>query len=142
PDAVVHERAVHHRPLDQLDVARVEHVLDVLAPAGREIVQDQHLIASRRQRVHEVRSDEAGSSGDEISHRAVPPKWRLPYHSAGGAPSIIVSRRPVRRGDVSPLSLLTDDRPRIGVYSRLMRSRPRKHTTGPVAAAVVLSALL
>src|SRR5205085_5519360 len=90
----------------------------------------------------EVRSDEAGSSGDEISHGAVPPKWRLPCHSAGGGPSIIVSSRAVRRGDVSPLPLLTDDRPHIGVYSRLMRSRPRKHSTGPVAAAVVLSALL
>ena len=78
--AVVHQRAVQDRTLDQLHTAGVDQVLDVLAATRREIVQDQDFVPPRRERVHEVGSDESGSSGYEVSHRAVPPKWRWPHH--------------------------------------------------------------
>jgi dTMP kinase len=39
-----------------------------LPPTGREVIDDRDLVSSREQRVHDVRADEPGASGDERSH--------------------------------------------------------------------------
>ena len=55
------------------DVALVELVLDAVevgAVAGvGELVEDDHLVAGRREAVDEVRADEPGAAGDEHAHR-------------------------------------------------------------------------
>ena len=53
--------------LEQLGAAR-ERAVEVLAPSRREIVDDGHLVAAGEQGVDKVRSDEAGSAGDEGAH--------------------------------------------------------------------------
>ena len=40
-------------------------VCEVLALAGREVVQHAHAVAGGEQRVHEMRADETGATGDE-----------------------------------------------------------------------------
>ena len=42
--------------------------LEVLAPAGRDVVEHGHLVAPLEQGVHEVRADEAGAAGDQSTH--------------------------------------------------------------------------
>ena len=41
------------------------NVLEVAAPAGREIVEAAHILAKVEQRLDEIRSDEAGRSGHQ-----------------------------------------------------------------------------
>ena len=55
------------------DVALVQRraVGDVLAPAGREVVDHVHLVAAREQRLDDVRADESRSSGDDRPHRRI-----------------------------------------------------------------------
>ena len=50
-------------PLDQLDVA---DRLQVLAPAGREVVEDADAVASSPERLGDVRTDEAGAAGHHV----------------------------------------------------------------------------
>ncbi len=45
-------------------------VRQVLAPAGREVVDDRHVVAPGEERVDEVRPDEAGAACDESLHTA------------------------------------------------------------------------
>jgi hypothetical protein len=54
--------------LDQLG-ARRQRPVEVLAPPGREVVDDRHLVAAREQRVDQVGADEAGAAGDQSPHR-------------------------------------------------------------------------
>ena len=56
--------------LDELGAAARERAVEVLAPAGREVVDDGHLVAALEQRVDEVRADEAGAACDECPHEA------------------------------------------------------------------------
>ena len=44
---------------------------DVLPAAGREVVDDRHLVAARDQRVDEVRADESGAAADQCLHPAI-----------------------------------------------------------------------
>ena len=53
-----------HIPFDQLDAA--EERLQVLAPAGGEIVEDADPLPTLEQCLHEMRTDEAGASGDYV----------------------------------------------------------------------------
>ena len=55
---------------DRRLVQRRAPAREVLAPAGREVVDDPHLVAAREQRVDEVGADEAGAAGDESAHGA------------------------------------------------------------------------
>ena len=47
-----------------------ERAVEVLAPAGGEVVEHGHLVAALEQGVDEVRADEAGAAGDEGAHEA------------------------------------------------------------------------
>ena len=42
---------------------------EVLLPAGREVVEHQHLVPATDERIDEVGADEAGPAGDEAPHR-------------------------------------------------------------------------
>ena len=53
----------------QLEVRVVEQVLDVLAPAGEEVVQADDVVALGQQPVAEMGADEPGAAGDEDPHR-------------------------------------------------------------------------
>ena len=52
--------------------------VEVLETAGREVVDDGHLVTTVEQGVDEVRPDEAGSAGDEGAHgrRTLVDHWR------------------------------------------------------------------
>ena len=63
--------AVADVELDQLGAGR-QRPVEVLAAAGREVVDDRHLVAAREQRVDQIRADEAGAAGDQSLHRASP----------------------------------------------------------------------
>ena len=64
------ERAVGDAALNQRQTRdRGEH----LAPAGREIVDDQDLMPLRQIRLDKVRAETAGAAGDQQPH-----EWRLP----------------------------------------------------------------
>ena len=52
----------------QLEARMVEQVLDVVPPAGEEVVQADDVVALGQQPVAEMRADEAGAAGDEDSH--------------------------------------------------------------------------
>ncbi len=67
---------------DDVGAVEVEAVADVpleqrgggvhvLAPAEREVVDDEHLVAPLDEAVDEVRADEAGPTGDDGTHGAV-----------------------------------------------------------------------
>ncbi len=71
-------RALHqavHRPgvaqvhLGQLGATR-QRAVEVLPPAGGDVVEDRDLIPPRQQGIYEVRADEAGSACDQSSHEA------------------------------------------------------------------------
>ena len=49
-----------------------ERAVEVLAPAGGEVVDDADVVAALEQGVDEVRADEAGAAGHERAHRAKP----------------------------------------------------------------------
>ena len=53
---------------NQLEIGVVHPVHDVLLPAGEEVIENDDLVACHHEAVHEVRADEAGSSGDEDAH--------------------------------------------------------------------------
>ena len=59
--------AVADVELVELDPA-APGALEVLGLAGREVVDDGHLVAAVEQGVDEVRADEAGSAGHERTH--------------------------------------------------------------------------
>ena len=69
--------------------------VQVLAAAGREVVDDVHLVPARDERVDDVRADEARSSGDDRPHgrilardvRDLRGNGRLRQDDAGGAPA-------------------------------------------------------
>ena len=67
-DQVGHRLGVAHVDLDQLG-AGGDRALEVLAPAGGEVVENGHLVAPLEQGVDEVRADEAGAAGDQSPHR-------------------------------------------------------------------------
>ena len=78
----VEDRLRARRGDDRLERLRVAHVAalqhgavleragEVALAAAGEVVDDRHLVAALEQRVDEVRSDEAGSAGDEGTHAA------------------------------------------------------------------------
>jgi hypothetical protein len=70
--AVVDEVPVEDRALDELDVVRAREVLQVAPAARAEIVEDEHFVAARDQRVDEVRPDEACASGYQVTHELCP----------------------------------------------------------------------
>ena len=71
------------RPGRVEDCVRVADVGDVklgsgrhvLAAAGREIVEDVHLVAAGQQRIRHVRADEACPSGDDRPHASMLGAW-------------------------------------------------------------------
>jgi hypothetical protein len=67
-DAAALDRAGHHGLVGHAALHEGGPLGDVLGAAGRQVVQHDHLVATRQQRVHEVRSDEPGSTGDEGTH--------------------------------------------------------------------------
>jgi hypothetical protein len=48
---------------DEMEPVTVAEVLDVLERAGREVVEDPHLVSLVEEELREVRSDEAGAAG-------------------------------------------------------------------------------
>ena len=46
--------------------------IEVRAVAGREVVEDEHVVAARPKRVDDVRSEEPGTAGDQNAHRVIP----------------------------------------------------------------------
>jgi hypothetical protein len=65
---VVEQVGVEDAAEDELDIVAVPQVLDVLQAPGREVVEEDHRVAPREQRVGEVGADEPGSAGDEGAH--------------------------------------------------------------------------
>src|SRR5579862_208050 len=63
-DRVVHALVATQLPLDDLDVEPGE----VLAAAGREVVEHAHVVAALEQAPDEVGADEAAAAGDEDTH--------------------------------------------------------------------------
>ena len=62
-----------HRPPHVVEIAQVAfdrlepvEAGDILAPAGREVVEDPHAVAAARERLGHVRPDEARAPGHEI----------------------------------------------------------------------------
>ena len=53
---------------DKLELVVVEQMLDVLSPAGEEVVQADDVMAVRKKPLAEVGADEAGAAGDENAH--------------------------------------------------------------------------
>ena len=77
---VVHALVAPQLALDDLDVEAVE----VLAVAGREVVEHAHLVAALEQRAHEVRADEAAAAGDEDArHQATASTWKFANSEPG-----------------------------------------------------------
>jgi hypothetical protein len=72
---------VHGLRLSDVDVgergAVRDRLLEVLALAGREIVDHGDLVTAREKRVDEIRSDEAGAAGNECIHAAEDGRRRL-----------------------------------------------------------------
>ena len=64
PDQVAHRLGVADVELDELG-AGADRAVEVLAPAGREVVENGHLVAPLEQGVDEVRADEAGAARDQ-----------------------------------------------------------------------------
>src|SRR4051794_15215101 len=64
--AVAHERLVRDRAFDELDQIRLERVVQILKPAGAQIVEDQYFVAAFRQHIDQVRADEAGSTRNQV----------------------------------------------------------------------------
>ena len=64
-----HRRARHARlaqvGLHKRDAARLDVLLDVARPAAGEVIHDVHLGAARKQRVHQVRTDERRTPSNE-----------------------------------------------------------------------------
>ena len=60
--------------------------LEVLAPAGGEVVDDVHLVAARDERVDYVRADEARSPGDHRPHgRILAARWFVTFEGIDGS---------------------------------------------------------
>ena len=66
-------RGVADVELDQLGAGR-QRPVEVLPPAGREVVDDRHLVAAREQRVDQVRADESRAAGDQALIERADPK--------------------------------------------------------------------
>jgi dTMP kinase len=81
---------VAHVELDQLRAVR-EGVGEVLPAAGREVVDDRHVVASGEERVDQVRPDESGAAGDESLHTAA-------EVSSRSGPGCALLRSPRMRG--------------------------------------------
>jgi hypothetical protein len=62
----VDEPLVGDRPLDKLGLLGVRQMLDVLPPAGAQVIEDQHPIAARHERIRQVRADEIRASRDQV----------------------------------------------------------------------------
>ena len=63
--------------VDHLQLRAVrERLLEVLPLAGGDVVEHDHLVAAREQRVHEVRADEAGAACHECLHAAADARGR------------------------------------------------------------------
>ena len=63
-DRAREQRVVADVAFEELDA--IGDVGEVLALAGREVVDDANAVAARDQRARDRRSDEAGAAGDEI----------------------------------------------------------------------------
>jgi hypothetical protein len=53
---------------EHLETGVVEQVLDVVAPAGEEIVEADDLVPLGEQTIAQVGADEAGAAGDQYPH--------------------------------------------------------------------------
>ena len=64
----LHEQVeVGDAPLDEGHTGVIQEVLDVLPPAGGEVVDDDDVVMLC-QGVCKVRADEAGAAGDDVAH--------------------------------------------------------------------------
>ena len=61
-----HQVLLRHAALYELDPLRADQVLDVVDPAGTEVVEDDDLMAVGGQAVGEVGTNETGSARDQI----------------------------------------------------------------------------
>ena len=72
PDAL--EQVAHRVGVADVELRQLgpggERRLDVLALAGRDVVENRDLVTPLEQGIHEVRADEAGPAGHERAHEA------------------------------------------------------------------------
>ena len=112
--------------LDDLDAEPVE----VRARAGREVVEDAHLVAALEQRPHEVRADEAGAARDEDPHASLQRDDGEPEAEPGDR----VERDPGDDPDRVPGSGRDEDEAGGGEpEERVLRRLARSARTSPVA---------
>ena len=62
---------VRHRALDEAQPGVPEDGLEVLGPAGGEVVEHDHLVPLAEERLDEVRADEAGAARHQNPHRTL-----------------------------------------------------------------------
>ena len=73
-DELREERLVLDRVDEVFESAAALEMRDVFDGAGRQVVEDEHLVAAIEQRLGEMRADEPGAAGDQRAH--VPPeRW-------------------------------------------------------------------
>ena len=71
-DELGQEGLVAHRVDEVLEAAAALQFGDVVHRAGRQVVEDQHVVSSIQQRFREVRADESRSACNQCPHRASP----------------------------------------------------------------------
>ena len=64
-------RAAEVEPVADVPLDEGRRRVDVLALAGREVVDDDHLVTALDEPVDEVRADEPGTTGHDRPHAAV-----------------------------------------------------------------------
>src|SRR5271167_1929821 len=81
----LHRRQVSDGPDVQINL--VAHSRQVRFLAARKIIQHHYFLAATNQLIHNIRADESGAAGHEISHSENPPgenardKWPVIYLS-------------------------------------------------------------
>ena len=95
-DHLGQQRLVGHRVDDVRESRMVFQVRDVVDRAGREVVEDEHLVAVGQQPLGEMRSDEAGAAGNQRDHARTSRLSRL-SHGGNDTSDITVGRTRVQR---------------------------------------------
>src|SRR5262249_51411025 len=90
-DQLGEQRLVVHRVDEVLEAGAPFQVRDIVDRSGREVVEDEDLVALLEQRIGEMGPDEAGAPGDQCTHASCPFK-------AAATRSTSSSRRPTCSG--------------------------------------------
>ena len=64
-DQPIHDAVVANRFVDELEVGMIDQVGNVVQAAGRQIVDDDDVLALRQQRLGQMTADEARAAGNE-----------------------------------------------------------------------------